>query len=225
MACEIVAIRHGETWWNREHRFQGHLDSPLTYKGTVQMTALGQSLALWLAQNGWISMAETQGIENWHFYASPLGRTQQSLALLCDASGLPFYRFQKDPRLKELHYGRWQGQLRADIHHKEHALWTERQKDPWHFAAPEGENYAGLAQRVCAWREALPAHGKIFLMAHGGVLRILRGLTLRLPLAEIPFLPIPQNVFYHLKGETVVAVQADMPTGLGHDLDNFTDLV
>ena len=38
----ILAIRHGETRWNAQERFQGHEDSPLTANGRRQVTALGR---------------------------------------------------------------------------------------------------------------------------------------------------------------------------------------
>ena len=40
----LLAIRHGETVWNVEERFQGHEDSPLTANGRRQVAALGRRL-------------------------------------------------------------------------------------------------------------------------------------------------------------------------------------
>ena len=37
----LLAIRHGETRWNAEERYQGHGDSPLTETGRNQVKALG----------------------------------------------------------------------------------------------------------------------------------------------------------------------------------------
>ena len=42
---DILVIRHGETEWNRERRWQGKLDSPLTEKGRAQAVAVGRKLA------------------------------------------------------------------------------------------------------------------------------------------------------------------------------------
>ena len=40
----LIAIRHGETEWNREGRFQGHLNSALNAEGLAQAQALAERL-------------------------------------------------------------------------------------------------------------------------------------------------------------------------------------
>ena len=40
----LLIIRHGETVWNAEHRFQGHGDSLLTETGRNQVAALGRRM-------------------------------------------------------------------------------------------------------------------------------------------------------------------------------------
>ena len=44
-ATTVYLVRHGQTEWNVEHRFQGHQDSPLTENGIIQAKWLGESLA------------------------------------------------------------------------------------------------------------------------------------------------------------------------------------
>ena len=41
----LLIVRHGETLWNIERRFQGHEDSPLTARGKAQADALGKRLS------------------------------------------------------------------------------------------------------------------------------------------------------------------------------------
>ncbi|AEW77025.1 phosphoglycerate mutase [Aggregatibacter actinomycetemcomitans ANH9381] len=36
----LILLRHGETLWNKEHRLQGHLNSPLSEKGIAQAKAI-----------------------------------------------------------------------------------------------------------------------------------------------------------------------------------------
>ena len=52
-------VRHGETDWNREDRFQGHSDPPLNDRGRSQARALAQALG---------------GLEAAALYSSPLAR-------------------------------------------------------------------------------------------------------------------------------------------------------
>ena len=42
---ELIVIRHGETDWNRQHRFQGQIDVPLNTAGLAQAERLAQRLA------------------------------------------------------------------------------------------------------------------------------------------------------------------------------------
>lgn len=42
--CQLHLVRHGQTEWNQQHRFQGHQDSPLTKEGIAQAKQLAQKL-------------------------------------------------------------------------------------------------------------------------------------------------------------------------------------
>ena len=65
MSAEIYLLRHGETLWNVEGRFQGRLDSPLTARGVQQAERCGRKLAATLGQVDAV-------------VASPLGRVRQT---------------------------------------------------------------------------------------------------------------------------------------------------
>jgi broad specificity phosphatase PhoE len=64
MDAEIYLVRHGETEWNTQGRFQGGLDSPLTRNGREQARQFGLLLARVL-----------DGSRNFAMHVSPLGRT------------------------------------------------------------------------------------------------------------------------------------------------------
>ena len=79
----LLIIRHGETVWNAEHRFQGHGDSPLTETGRNQVAALGRRM---------------KAINFDALVSSDLGRTRQTASIIADFTG---HAVQFDNRLRE----------------------------------------------------------------------------------------------------------------------------
>ncbi|MEM7635104.1 MAG: histidine phosphatase family protein, partial [Pseudomonadota bacterium] len=90
------------------------------------------------------------------------------------------------------------------------------EKDPegYHAFRPQGgESYADATVRVRDWLENLTR--PTIAVAHGGISRIVRGIVLDLPVAEIPGQHNPQWKFYRLKDGEIewfrakAAAQAD----------------
>src|SRR4051812_19342540 len=100
-------IRHSETEWNREGRLQGQQDSRLTGKGRDQASSCGR-----LLRDRFIRDARSP--DDFDYVASPLGRARASMELIRDALGLETRAYRTDPRLKELAFGRWEGNVYAD---------------------------------------------------------------------------------------------------------------
>ena len=65
---EVWFVRHGETVWNVERRYQGHGDSELTEAGRAQVEAIGKRF---------------RNIPFDHLYSSDLGRARSTAARLC----------------------------------------------------------------------------------------------------------------------------------------------
>src|SRR5688572_16874951 len=100
----IYFIRHGETDWNRDRRYQGQKDIPLNETGRAQAHRNGLALRTFLP-----AIAEAD------FIASPLGRARETMKILRGELDLPPERYTLDPRLMELCYGVWEGTLQDDI--------------------------------------------------------------------------------------------------------------
>ena len=84
----ILLVRHGETAWNREGRYQGRTDIPLSETGQTQVATLGKRLA---------SIAITIA------YASPLSRAKNTAeAILAGRSNVPLWL---DAGLLEISHG------------------------------------------------------------------------------------------------------------------------
>ena len=110
-------------------------------------------------------------------HASPLTRAR----LLAEQLGTPSF----DARLKEMHFGDWEGRAFADIGAAIDA-WTA---DPLGFRAPGGESARDMSARVLAWLadlsqqagQAAEPPAAVVVVAHGGPLRVIAGHLLGLP--------------------------------------------
>ncbi|MDP1751787.1 MAG: histidine phosphatase family protein [Reyranella sp.] len=190
----IYLFRHGETAWNAERRAQGHLDSPLTAAGQVQARAMGATLAEELRQAGY----ESSGVV---VRASPLGRVRETLAIAAEAAGLAHDEQCFDHRLREMSWGDWDGLNGAEIEAGWPGAMAARRLDHWNYQPPRGESYVMAAQRAQPALDdiaALAVERPVAVFAHGGIGRVLRGLFLRVPDAEILTMDQPQDAFYRL---------------------------
>lgn len=164
LSTPLFFIRHGETFYNAEGRIQGQLDTPLSPRGRAQATEVGALLAEAIGAQGLDAAALA-------YWASPLSRAADTMTLAREALGLPAEPFQRDPRLMELSFGRWQNLTWPEIAERDPGGMAARRKDVWNFRPPGGECYADLAARVRIWLDELT--GPTVAAAHGGVARAL----------------------------------------------------
>jgi probable phosphoglycerate mutase len=180
----IWLVRHGETEMNRQGRFQGRLDAPLTELGEAHALKVGAHLR---------ALMQTEG-GAWSLDASPLGRTRRTAALIAEQTGLEVRRF--DDRLAEVDFGDWEGldrdgivALRPDL-----AGFTK-----FFLRNPNGETHAQLSQRVRSWMdEALATPDQRIAVSHAGVGRMMRGLVLGLAVEELRELDTPHDVIFRI---------------------------
>jgi broad specificity phosphatase PhoE len=184
---KIYYIRHGETAWNAQGRFQGTQDIPLNDLGRSQAMAAGAILGDVLAGDG----REPSSLP---FVASPLGRARATMELLRDAMKLPPADYSVDARLREIAYGQWEGLTLGEMKLHDAATFARRDLDKWSVAAPSGESYAGVVLRMRDWLDSLVTD--TVAVAHGGTMRALMvTLGVATPL-EAADTPIGQGVVY-----------------------------
>ena len=150
---KLTLIRHGLTSWNTSGKFQGHTDLPLSPEGEAQARALQKRLASLNAQPEAV-------------YSSPLRRALQTAQI-----ALPDADIITDERLKELHFGVFEGYTQAE--NEQHAAWDTWFANPFKNAAPSGESYEALRQRCVAWLNDLPEHRSAIAFAHSGTIQML----------------------------------------------------
>jgi probable phosphoglycerate mutase len=177
----LYFVRHGETDWNRAQRYQGQRDIPLNALGRAQATGNGRVLAGALGR-------EAAAID---YVASPLQRARETMDLMRAELGLPTQGYRTDDRLREIHYGHWEGELWNELPAKDPQGFAAREADRWCWRPDGGESYRDLSERVAGW--LADVERDVVVAAHGGIMRVLRGLTLGLEPAAIFDLDVPQD--------------------------------
>ena len=196
---DLILICHGETEFNREGRFQGGIDAPLTEHGRRQAERLAAPLA---------------GERIDALQCSDLLRARQTAAPAAAAlGGLPV---QPDARLREQGFGVLEGLTFAEARERQPAalaVWARHQADS---APPGGETVRAFHDRVvAAVRDIAARHAgkRIAVVTHGGVLDMLWRATHGLPLDGPRTVLIPNT---GLNRFTIDAERLEI-TGWGED--------
>jgi broad specificity phosphatase PhoE len=177
----IYFVRHGETDWNLAQRYQGQRDIPLNATGRAQATRNGRALARVLGANA----------DALDYAASPLVRARETMEIMRREIGLPPGAYRTDDRLREIGYGHWEGELWGELPIRDPQGFAAREADKWGWQPQGGESYRALSERVAAWLGDVDR--SVVVAAHGGVMRVLRGLCGELAPAEIFALDVPQD--------------------------------
>ena len=155
----FVLIRHAESVWNADDRWQGHADPPLSARGAAQAEALAKTLAREHADA---------------LLSSDLRRAWQTAEILGRALGLAP---RPDPRLRELDVGRWAGLTRSEIAALDPDLLRRFEAEDPAVRAGGGESRAEIRARVrAAFRSLAQEHpgARLIVVTHLGVVRALR---------------------------------------------------
>jgi len=180
---KIYLIRHGETDWNAERRYQGQSDVPINANGRNQARRNGVRLRTLLPD-----------IAQARYISSPLGRTCETMRIVRGELGLSPGEFEIDDRLLELSYGTWQGQLLSDLPRTDPGALEARSADPFQWRPGGGENYTDLTKRLTDWLENLARDEHYVVVSHGGVSRALRYLLLEnIEPGEVLNLEVPHD--------------------------------
>ena len=176
----LYCVRHGQTDWNAQSRYQGQRDVPLNEAGRQQASRNGQALRQLLPD-----IAKAQ------YVSSPLGRARETMQIVRRELGLEPDLFMIDDRLKEVHYGTWEGQLLETLMETEAPGIAARKADPYRFRPPQGESYADLLERMRGWVDTVETDTVV--ATHGGITRTMRTYLLDLDPSQILELDVPQD--------------------------------
>ncbi len=166
---ELLFIRHGETDWNRQHRFQGQIDVPLNATGEQQALRLAQALA-----DEPIDVLLASDLQRARSTAQALALARNAAHDVALGSALEVII---EPLWREQSFGVLEGLDLPTIlleHAPLWAQWTRHQAD---YALPEGgESNAAFSTRIQqALAALLAAHAgrRVAVVTHGGVLDML----------------------------------------------------
>jgi probable phosphoglycerate mutase len=135
------------------------------------------------------------------FVASPLMRARQTMEIIRAALALPATGYRTDDRLREIHYGHWEGHLWSELTHTDPEGYAARQADVWDWQPNGGESYRMLSDRVARWLAEMKRDAVV--VSHGGVSKVLRGLVLQLSSGEIADLDVPQDKVLLVEAGTI----------------------
>lgn len=193
---EFYFIRHGQTSWNAEGRYQGARDIPLNDIGRGQADKNGALLRQLLQRDG-------RSVDDFNWYVSPLGRTRETMERIRAQFAPPLPAVTTDPRLIEISFGIYEGRLHTELAAHEITIAGERDEAFWFFRPPEGESYADLAERIADFGRSLT--GPSIIVAHGGVLRVLMHLIEGYPQVKaVNWFPPQDSVVHFLDGRATV---------------------
>ncbi len=151
----LILIRHGETEWNIQGRWQGFDNSPLTDNGRKQAGIIAESL-------------RNEPFDT--LYSSDLGRAMETAGYISKVTGK---RIVPDPRLRERALGAFQGLTSDQIRQQYPGEYHDFIKSDPDYAPPAAESTRQRYLRnVECFNELAERHlgETIIIVCHGGVI-------------------------------------------------------
>lgn len=158
---DLILIRHGQTNYNAERRFQGRIDIPLNALGRKQAQQVKATLA-------------DENVRLDVIFSSPLQRATETASMIADDKT----RWLIDARLIEIDLGEFDGRLEAEIAkqvgQEQYQTWRNQNfVEP----APSGESLEQVSQRVksfLAYLSTFQHNQKFGIVAHQGILMAMK---------------------------------------------------
>jgi len=154
---QVIMVRHGESHWNVENRYQGQQDSGLTDLGRAQATRVAAVLAEEVGREGVV-------------WSSDLPRARDTAQAYADLTGATVI---EDVRLREISVGSWSGRSLAEIA-KEYPDVVAASAAGQDVRRGGGETFAEQRERVTACLDDIVAEDlpTALVFTHGGSIRV-----------------------------------------------------
>ena len=155
---KVILVRHGQTQWNLEMKYQGHCDVALTDKGVEQARLAGKRLA---------------GEDISAVYASDLCRAFKTAECIAKEHNLPVTAI---PGLREINFGEWEGLTFQGLSSELTEAMANLFIHPDEIVIPGGETFREVKERATsALAKLVTKHPNqtIVVVSHGGTIRTL----------------------------------------------------
>jgi broad specificity phosphatase PhoE len=173
LEARLVLVRHGETAWVAEDRFQGWQDPPLSDLGRRQAALVADRLAGEREPAGPLPPGHPIGI-----WSSPLARATETAQEI--AARFPSVPLETSEAHREIGQGAWEGRLNSEVALSDGERLAAWRRDPTATQGPGGEPLlvaaervrSGVAEIVRALAETRESGAWAVLVGHGGTLRL-----------------------------------------------------
>lgn len=198
---DLVLIRHGESQWNKENRFTGWTDIPLSPNGEEEAKSAGEKL---------------KGMKFDKGFTSVLCRATETYNIVTKVAGINI-PFEKDKALNERMYGDLQGLNKDECREKFGADQVQIWRRSYDVPPPNGESLKDTAARVLPYyfskiEPELKAGKNVLVVAHGNSLRALIKHLDNLTGEQIVKIEIPTGVpiLYKLDNDLKIISKTDL---------------
>ncbi len=179
--AKLLLLRHLQSQWNKENRFTGWTDIPLSEEGIESAKEVAGKLA---------------GFQIDQVYTSPLTRNRETVSLILENLGKKDLPIIIDKALDERNYGRLQGLNKAEVKKQYGEEQVRLWRRGWNDAPPEGESLKDVYNRVVPFYEEhiekdLKAGKNVLVVASHNSLRALVKHIENIPDEQIINLEIP----------------------------------
>lgn len=154
----IILVRHGETDWNKEQKFQGRIDVELNKTGKIQAEILAEKL---------------KDLKINHIYASPLSR---ALVTAKKIAGHHNLEVEIVEGFTEIEHGEWEGLHVSEVKEKHGDLYDKWLTEPNNVKMPKGESLNDVRKRsIEAFNKIIGSHpeGTVLIAAHDAINKVL----------------------------------------------------
>lgn len=163
----LYFVRHAQTDWNVEGRFQGNLNSDLTKFGRSSAERLSEHV-------------ESFGIEKIITSDSP--RAQQTAGIINQTIEVPL---EITALLREINLGPWEGELITEVKKKFKKDYEIFRNFPDKYEPENAESYFAVVRRLRNFLESIESGENVLIVTHGMIIKVLRCLFLGLDLRNI----------------------------------------